>query len=73
MSELGNSQIRQRVQLLVDGYIAARPTGVPPPIPAEQELIRAGVDLVVNVLQNLNDIAYTLEEHRQWAENQRGR
>lgn len=59
MTILNNRQIDQNVRriagLLLKDYH---------PKPHEEECIRAGVDLVINLLQNINDIAYEAVSRR---------
>jgi len=61
MSLLDNDQIASDVRKLVAGYVkqSVDPRNPTKPRTAEEiELMEAGVRLVINFLQNLNDLAY---------------
>lgn len=50
---LGNRDIEGNVMILVGAYLKGQRVK-----PEDEAAIKAGVDLVVNLLQNINDIAY---------------
>lgn len=71
MSLLGNSDIERNVNLLVEKWKEQSFKGTQ--ITAEEELmIEAGTNLFINVLQNLNDIAYALSNLDVTLTNHRG-
>ena len=49
---LSNEEIEDRVKVLADSYLQGVKTR-----PQDKPVIEAGVELVINLLQNINDIA----------------
>lgn len=56
MSFLGNDDIERNVRVLTDAFVISL---YPKKLSAsEEQYVKMGSDLLINLLQNLNDIAY---------------
>jgi hypothetical protein len=57
MTLLTNDDIELRVKTLADAFLKSVKTK-----PGDEAIVTAGVSLIVNLLQNINEIAYCMDE-----------